>query len=538
MTLEDRFEIEPPIYIGQVATSYPARQKGLDRKVLLKVIHPQWMNDAELVERFNREAKAMAQIDHPNVVKVFDYGKADDVQFMAMEWIDGGTLKDEVKKGPLAQSRVKSIAYGVLSGLDAVHQLGLIHRDIKPDNILIGVDGSPRLADFSLAGFSRISSFTRHGDMIGTPAYLAPELLDGTSATIRSDLYAVGLVLLESLTGSNPHQADDPVLCLELVRKVDLPRLSDRSSIDEDLAYLIDKLLQKKPGDRPQDAVSALKLLQTDHKGTPYKKTNKNGLFYAVFGAAALIALTLIIKSGDSQLEQRFCTARFIRTPTPMVKQSEAAEPIAGVTHDNTLEAVEGAKNDNVAAASSAETLDRTSDQPLPRTGMLKVIARPWAEVYIDNEPVGLTPLEAIELPSGNHRLRLQHYDLPPFEKDFFTDPDQVDTIAVDMRIEAGLLSVTATPWGYLWVDGDSIGLLPRDKPVWVSPGLHSILIDHPDLNRWEDTITVSRNEEVSIKVDVKNGTMIATRGAEATGERRRSLHLNSEPGHLRQKNE
>ncbi len=507
MILEDRFEIEPPIYIGQVATSYPARQKGLDRKVLLKVIHPQWMSDAELVERFNREARAIAQIDHPNVVKVFDFGEADGVLFMALEWIDGGTLKDKLRSGPLSQALVKQIAQGILAGLDAVHKSNLIHRDIKPDNILIGADGSPRLADFSLAGFSRISALTRHGDMIGSPAYLAPELLDGTPASTRSDLYALGLVLLETLTGSNPHQADDPVLCLELVRKVDPPRLSNRSSIDKGLAHLIDSLLQRKPESRPRDTASALRLLQDEQVSVAVKTSFGTHYQFGIIAVVYSIAIALVLVSGGTRIEQQFESAKLIK-PAAVIKDLDASVEVELASPEKKVDEISELIN-------STPIQERTISNGIPdpiavKTGKIKIIARPWAEIYIDNEPVGLTPMEAIELQAGIHRLKLLHYDLPPYEKEITIEPDQLDTIAVDLKAEAGQLSITATPWGYLWIDGDSIGILPRDEPVWVTPGLHSILIDHPDLNSWSDTLRIGRSEEVSIRFDMKNGTMVA----------------------------
>ena len=231
MKLEDRFDIEPPIHVGQIATSYPARQKGLARRVLLKVIHPQWTRDRELVERFNREGKAIALIDHPNVVRVFEYGEADGVYYLAFEWIDGGTLADRIKEGPLEQGQVRRIAAGVLAGLDAVHRAGLVHRDLKPDNIMVDCDGNPRLTDFSLAGFRHLPGLTGHGSIVGSPAYMAPEVVDGDPATPRSDLWALGIVLLESITGSNPYKADDPMLSLERVRRNAPPHLSERGNI-------------------------------------------------------------------------------------------------------------------------------------------------------------------------------------------------------------------------------------------------------------------------------------------------------------------
>ena len=182
MSLEDRFEIGSPIHIGQIATAYPARQKSPARKVLLKIIHPQFAVDDELVKRFEREGQAMAQIDHPNVVKVYQQGREEDLSYLVLEWVGGGTLADKIKEGPLDQERIKKLSADILAGLEAVHQNGLIHRDLKPDNILICQNGSARLGDFSLSGFGSTSGLTEHGAIVGTPAFLAPELTGGDPA--------------------------------------------------------------------------------------------------------------------------------------------------------------------------------------------------------------------------------------------------------------------------------------------------------------------------------------------------------------------
>ncbi|MDP8228313.1 MAG: serine/threonine-protein kinase, partial [Candidatus Electryoneaceae bacterium] len=232
MSLDDRFDIGQPIHIGQIATAYPAVEKEYDRQVLIKVIHPQWTGDSELVERFSREGQAMERIDHPNVVRIIEYGSEDDAPYLVLEWVDGGTLAEKIASGPIHQDMIKQIAGELLAGLKAVHTEGLLHRDIKPDNILLDTHGHAKLADFSLVGFEQMSGLTGHGVIVGSPAYMAPELLDGKPATQRSDLYGIGLVLLEALTGSNPFMSSDPLVSLDLVRRANPPNLTGRSQID------------------------------------------------------------------------------------------------------------------------------------------------------------------------------------------------------------------------------------------------------------------------------------------------------------------
>ena len=510
MKLEDRFDIESPIHVGQIATSYPARQKGLDRKVLLKVIHPQWADDEELVERFNREGKAIAQIDHPNVVRIYEYGQADGVIYLALQWIEGGTLEDRLKAGPLDQANVIEIAAGILSGLGAVHEKSLVHRDLKPDNIMIGTDGRPRLADFSLAGFTHLSGLTGHGALVGSPAYMAPELVEGSPASPQSDLYGLGIILLEALTGSNPFKADDPVACLELIRRKSPPRLTEKSNVNADVARLVDALLERNPTDRPSDAEAALAILQGEVQPVEEPGIRKVRLWeMAVLAVVSVTAMLLIIHTGGPMPERQLRGLGFVGTADIPIEDSfkdfpgldSSAASVAPVL--NKIE-----ENKVVQIPRKIETF---SDPPLiPTTGSVMVIAKPWAEVYLDGERKGVTPLGSLELKAGSHLFEFRHDNLPMVGKSVKIEAGKSDTVMVDLKSEAAQLQISAAPWGYLWIDGDSIGILPRTKPLWISPGQHLIMVDHPEIGSVTDTVAVKRGDTLTLKIDLKNGTMIA----------------------------
>ncbi|MFH0765331.1 MAG: serine/threonine-protein kinase, partial [Calditrichota bacterium] len=466
--LEDRFDLEPPLHRGQVASVYPARQKGLDRKVLLKIIHPHLTGDAELRARFIREGKAIAQVNHPNVVKIFEQGEIDGTLYLALEWVEGGTLADRIQAGPLDQAEVKYIAECVLKGLAAVHQQGLIHRDLKPDNILVNMDGRALLTDFSLAGFAHSSNLTGHGVLIGSPAYFAPELIDGAPASRPSDLWAVGVILLEALTGSNPFYNPDPILTLDLVRRVNPPKLTGHPAIDTDLARLTDALLEREVQARPATAEEALDILQRNpslpvEKSDDLGKRKSNSKFWWSGLVAALILIIII-----------------------MLK-------FTAVGHNE----LKGNANADVNADSSSPSITIESNvMPITKApavlGSAIIKVNPWAEVWIDGDSLGITPLGVLSLAEGEHQVRLRHPVLPEHILSFQIKPEKQTILEIDLYQVSARLEVTAVPWGYLWLDDDSLGLLPRSEPIWVKPGLHKIRVKHPTLLELTDSINVT----------------------------------------------
>ncbi len=212
--LDGRYRIGSRIARGGMASVYEAADIRLDRIVAVKIMHEGLGDDAEFAERFVREARAAAQISHPNVVAVFDQGDDQGTLFLAMEYIRGHTLRDVIRDdAPLSPARALALMEPVVSALAAAHRAGLIHRDVKPENVLIASDGRIKVADFGLA--KAISADTQHtatgGVLIGTVSYLAPELVVDGRADPRADVYAAGVMLYELLTGAKPHEGESPI---------------------------------------------------------------------------------------------------------------------------------------------------------------------------------------------------------------------------------------------------------------------------------------------------------------------------------------
>src|SRR4051794_34091843 len=211
--LDNRYLIGSRIARGGMATVYEANDLRLDRTVAVKVMHPGLGDDDEFAARFVAEARSAAKLSHPNVVGVFDQGNDDGTVFLAMELIPGHTLRDTIgKEAPLSTARALALLEPMVSALAAAHRAGLVHRDVKPENVLISDDGRVKVADFGLA--KAVSATTQHtatGVLIGTVSYVAPELVVEGRSDARADVYAVGVILYELLTGKKPHEGETPI---------------------------------------------------------------------------------------------------------------------------------------------------------------------------------------------------------------------------------------------------------------------------------------------------------------------------------------
>ncbi|MEU6193319.1 Stk1 family PASTA domain-containing Ser/Thr kinase [Streptomyces sp. NPDC047061] len=261
--LDGRYRVDARIAVGGMATVYRALDVRLDRVLALKVMHPALAADVSFVERFIREAKSVARLAHPNVVQVYDQGADRSYVYLAMEYIAGCTLRDVLReRGALQPRAALDILEPVLAALGAAHRAGFVHRDMKPENVLIGDDGRVKVADFGLVR-SVGSSTNTTGAVLGTVAYLAPEQVESGAADPRVDVYACGVVLYEMLTGEKPHDGDSPAIILYKHLHEDVPA---PSAVVPGLAYELDELVARgtarDPGVRPYDAVALLALLR------------------------------------------------------------------------------------------------------------------------------------------------------------------------------------------------------------------------------------------------------------------------------------
>jgi eukaryotic-like serine/threonine-protein kinase len=254
--LADRYELAEPLGVGGMARVVVAHDRLLNRRVAVKLIRDELVGDEASRRRLLREARAAAALHHPNTVAVFDVGQ-DEQPFIVMELVEGETLADRLaRQGPLGVDETLGIAVAVLDGLAAAHDRGLVHRDVKPSNILLPRAGGVKLADFGIAKeLSGATDVTATGRVLGTPRYLSPEQAAGAAAGPASDLYALGAVLYECLAGRAPFEAESPLAVALAHQQQPAPPLADRvPGLPPALGAVIERALAKRPEDRHADA--------------------------------------------------------------------------------------------------------------------------------------------------------------------------------------------------------------------------------------------------------------------------------------------
>ncbi|MCU1498826.1 MAG: serine/threonine protein kinase, partial [Acidimicrobiales bacterium] len=256
--LAGRYRLNHPIASGGMAQVWEATDEVLARRVAVKILHPHLARDDSFVRRFRNEAIAAARLAHPSIVSVYDTLSEGWVQAIVMELVTGTTMRADLDQhGPLQLTAVLAIGTQVADALGAAHASGLVHRDVKPANILLSADGRVLVADFGIAKAAEGADLTSDGSMVGTAKYLAPEQVEGGPIDGRTDLYALGVVLYEALTGQAPFVADtDTGTALARLHRDPVPPRELRPQIPLAVERVVTRAMARRPGDRFADAAA------------------------------------------------------------------------------------------------------------------------------------------------------------------------------------------------------------------------------------------------------------------------------------------
>jgi len=273
--LGDRYEIDAVLGQGGMAKVFRGKDRVLNRTVAVKVLSPQFAGDGQFVARFRREAQAAAGLNHPHIVSVFDTGDQGDVHYIVMEYVQGRTLRDAIRDGGrLLPDRAVEVAESVARALAAAHEAGLVHRDVKPGNIMLTPEGEVKVMDFGIARTTTGDTLTQTAAVLGTASYLSPEQAQGQTVDARSDIYSLGCVLYEMLTGAAPFTGDSPVsIAYKHVKEDPVPPRRLNPDVTPDLEAVVMKMLAKNPANRYQTADELREDLNRLAQGRPILAT-------------------------------------------------------------------------------------------------------------------------------------------------------------------------------------------------------------------------------------------------------------------------
>ncbi len=263
-----RYEIKAEIGRGGMATVYHAYDPRFEREVALKVLPREMLHDVQFRTRFEREAKTIAMLEHPAIVPVYDFGEEDGQPYFVMRYMTGGSLSDRMKNGPMTIQEAAHLMAHIAPALDDAHAKGIIHRDLKPGNILFDQFNEPYISDFGIAKLSESQTNVTGSAIVGTPAYMSPEQAQGEGIDGRSDIYGLGVILFELLTGQQPYHGDTPMSVVVKHITDPVPHILDvKPDLPPDIEVIIEKAMAKDRNERFQDVKSLANALNAVARG-------------------------------------------------------------------------------------------------------------------------------------------------------------------------------------------------------------------------------------------------------------------------------
>jgi serine/threonine-protein kinase len=501
-----RYEILGPLGRGGMGTVYKAHDRTLDENVAIKVLRPDFANDPKMAQRFKSEIKMARRVRHRNVCTIHDYGEERGLLFISMEYIDGTDLKRVVKRdGGLPWERAYDVSIQVCEGLQAVHEAGIIHRDLKTPNIMLDDQGLARLMDFGVAKQQNAAeSATATGHVVGTPEYMSPEQAQGHKLDPRCDIYAMGVVIYEIFTGEVPFRGETPISTI-LKHLHDAPPLETPAAgkIPPALRPVVRKALSKEPEDRygsARELAEAVRQARTPSRRqqpiatdvleaqtlTAFQPRVKPRPMYPwLLGLLAATGAGVLALSQFMRREAPVDTAAALRTPAP------SATPVPGSA---TPAAVETAPPETlvtappppatpappVSVAPSAAPRPRPSERRSPAP----VVAAPTPPPVAPTPTPAPAPVPAPAVPTPAPR---------PTET-----PEPEGT---------GLLQVAVQPWATVTVDGKRFGDTPIDK-IPLDSGRHRVRLENPLWEPHESEVVIRAGQTWKLTFDFrKQGT-------------------------------
>ena len=492
----EKFNILECLKKDSGVTVYRAFHIYLNKTILLKTLDREKIQDQTLWKRFQREARTLAQLDHPNIIKVLDFGTFEHFFYISFEYFESDTLREYVSRS-LKLNTTISLLVQIFEGMAYAHKHKIVHRDLKPENILVDSDFHVKIADFGLALSESEEKVTLDTSIVGTPGYMSPEQIRGEPPTVQSDIFSLGIIAYELFTGSHPFLEGDIAATINTILTKNVN--CDHESIPETWRTVIRQMLNKST-DRIKSAEFILTMVQEKPRAL---KTHQNKqrsisrLFVALLSmiGALLLVIALFIPFNASRhsLPSENTTFLVGDTLSSIDKDSVEVEPEASVLYQ-----------EKTMISDTTTGLLSVADSIRNAPGALFIQCSPWAHVYIDSILIDTTPLrDGIPLEPGDHLIRLHHPNFPPYMKNIRIqagEPHQISVNLDTLTAPIGYFACLIHPWGDVYIDTIFRGQTPFSEPLKVHAGEHSLVIKNQSYGAIEDMITIVSQETLQYR--------------------------------------
>jgi serine/threonine-protein kinase len=564
-TIKD-YEIKELIATGGMAAIYKALQRSSGQTVAIKILHGHLAQDKDFITRFEREARAAADLKHENIIDILGYGHAEGVYYIAMQYVDGKSLKELINATKFIPHEIAlAIVYEICQGIEHAHQKGVVHRDIKPANILVNMEGNVKITDFGLAQAQDLTSITVTGAIVGTPAYMSPEQAAGKRIDIRSDIFSLGVVIYEMVTGTKPFQGDSYSSVIHAILTIPAPKpIKANPILSERISRIIERMLDKDMDKRYQninqvsdDIYSYFKAqsIEVPHKhiGTfindPQRISQnmiqetketffKRGLYYLSRGKAnlddAIDAFTKVqyLDPADEQAKNHLAILRRKKKAAAPVRPKRAP----GQKRNSMFKfaGIIGAILVIVVFAAALYRNYRNHEVRSTEYGFMSIDSKPTAAaVYLDDKDLeSNTPVVLDSIAAGEHILEVRKRGYQPYRQNI--EIRTGDTLPINARlikeiatVATGRLAITSSPSGAkVIIDGTDTGFTTPCTIEKLSAGRHKIRLTKSGYQTKDITRTVQSEETTRVSINL---TRSQTRTARNT-KRKSYFKINVDP--------
>lgn len=517
--LFEKFQIIEVLKKDEHAAVFLANHIYLSKKIILKVLNTQKLPDTSMVERFKREGKILAKLDHPNIIKVLDFGMSKEFFYISFEYIEGESLRNIFKTKTLSHEQKEHVMIQLLKGLDYAHKNEIIHRDIKPENIFVDKNLNVKLGDFGLALSSEDNFVTNPYSIIGTPSYMSPEQVRGAKLTAHSDIFSAGVVLFELFTGKNPFLRDNVSLTLNEIMAYDESEIAKMAEDQPQLIQdILSHMLKKNINQRYNSTEEILEELNViidqptivinnvDREG---KKSKLAWLFLAVIflGVAAIFVVPILnlqnrteSKPDDNQRIGLSTNDSAIPKTTEQQSQFQK-DPVD-------LNKLKEPLSDNKSQTPLQEqklNLKENLYDPIG-TGWLDIKSFPTnAEIIIDGDSYDRTPFKrAIMMKTGEYTVKFIHPNYPQFYKTVKVEVDKITQVYVNIEAETmGFIHLAVyPPVADIYINGTWKAEAPMkvNDLIKVVPGSINLVIKNPKYRDIDTSFVINVRDTLKMK--------------------------------------